>query len=65
MDPIYYEPTEVDLLIADPTKAMTKMGWKLKYNLAILVKEMVASDITLFKKELHIKQSGLWNGAIC
>jgi GDPmannose 4,6-dehydratase len=49
----------VDLLIGDPTKAMTKMGWKPKYDLAALVKEMVASDITLFKKELHIKQSGL------
>lgn len=59
VDPKYYRPTEVDLLIGDPTKAMTKLGWKPKYDLASLVKEMVASDITLFKKELHIKQSGL------
>jgi GDPmannose 4,6-dehydratase len=59
VDPKYYRPTEVDLLIGDPTKAMTKLGWKPKYDLAALVKEMVASDITLFKKELHIKQSGL------
>ena len=54
VDPKYYRPTEVDLLIGDPTKAMTKLGWKPKYDLAALVKEMVASDITLFKKELHI-----------
>ena len=59
VDPKYYRPTEVDLLIGDPAKAMTKLGWKPKYDLAALVKEMVASDITLFKKELHIKQSGL------
>jgi len=59
VDPKYYRPTEVDLLIGDPTKAMTKLGWKPKYDLAALVKEMVASDITLFKKELYIKQSGL------
>ena len=59
VDSKYYRPTEVDLLIGDPTKAMTKLGWKPKYDLAALVKEMVASDITLFKKELHIKQSGL------
>jgi GDPmannose 4,6-dehydratase len=59
VDPKYYRPTEVELLIGDPTKAMTKLGWKPKYDLESLVKEMVASDVTLFKKELHIKQSGL------
>ena len=59
VDPKYYRPTEVDLLIGDPTKAMTQLGWKPKYDLALLVKEMVASDISLFKKELYIKKSGL------
>ncbi len=59
VDPKYYRPTEVDLLIGDSTKAMTQLGWKPKYDLKTLVKEMVASDVTLFKKELHIKQSGL------
>ena len=59
VDPKYYRPTEVDLLIGDPTKAMTKLGWKPKYDLASLVKEMVASDVSLFKKELYTKQSGL------
>ena len=59
IDPKYYRPTEVDLLIGDPTKAMTKLGWKPKYDLATLVKEMVTSDILLFKKELYINKSGL------
>jgi GDPmannose 4,6-dehydratase len=59
VDPKYYRPTEVDLLIGDPTKAMTKLGWKPKYDLAALVKEMVESDVNLFKKELYTKQSGL------
>jgi GDPmannose 4,6-dehydratase len=59
VDPKYYRPTEVDLLIGDPTKAMTKLGWKPKYDLASLVKEMVASDVNLFKKQLYIKQSGI------
>jgi len=57
VDPKYYRPTEVDLLIGDPTKAMTKLGWKPKYNLATLVKEMVASDVNLFKKELLVTQT--------
>ncbi len=55
VDPKYFRPTEVDLLIGDPTKAMTKLGWKPKYNLGELVKEMVASDIKLFKKELTFR----------
>jgi GDPmannose 4,6-dehydratase len=52
VDPKYYRPTEVDLLIGDPKKAMTQLGWKPKYDLAALVKEMVASDVSLFNKEL-------------
>jgi GDPmannose 4,6-dehydratase len=39
-------------LIGDPTKAMTKLGWKPKYNLASLVKEMVVSDVALFKSQV-------------
>jgi GDPmannose 4,6-dehydratase len=58
VDPKYYRPTEVDLLIGDPTKAMTKLGWKPKYDLAALVKEMVASDVGIFKKELLLKENG-------
>jgi GDPmannose 4,6-dehydratase len=53
VDPKYYRPTEVELLIGDPTKAITKLGWKPKYNLASLVKEMVNSDISLFKNQIY------------
>jgi GDPmannose 4,6-dehydratase len=56
VDPKYYRPTEVELLIGDPTKAMTKLGWKPKYDLSALVKEMVGSDIEVFKKELLLKK---------
>lgn len=49
VDPGYYRPTEVDLLIGDASKAREKLGWKPKYDLASLVKEMVCSDMDLFK----------------
>jgi GDPmannose 4,6-dehydratase len=52
VDPKYYRPTEVDLLIGDPTKAKEKLGWTPKYSLKDLVKEMVYSDLTLFSKKL-------------
>lgn len=58
VDPKYYRPTEVDLLIGDPTKAHTKLGWKPKYDLPMLVQEMVASDVELFRKEKLLKESG-------
>ena len=45
VDPEYYRPTEVDLLIGDPTKAKNVLGWKPKYDLRALVKEMIASDL--------------------
>ncbi|MFV8339876.1 GDP-mannose 4,6-dehydratase [Flavobacterium sp. LB3P21] len=48
VDPEYYRPTEVDLLIGDPTKSKTQLGWKPQYDLAALVKEMVASDLKLY-----------------
>lgn len=41
----------MDLLIGDPTKANTKLGWKPKYDLPALIKEMVASDLAIFKKK--------------
>jgi GDPmannose 4,6-dehydratase len=59
VDPKYYRPTEVELLIGDPNKAMKQLGWKPKYDLSGLVKEMVESDIKLFKRDLFVKQSGL------
>ncbi|MCL1671848.1 GDP-mannose 4,6-dehydratase [Elizabethkingia ursingii] len=48
VDPQYYRPTEVDLLIGDPSKSKNKLGWKPKYNLESLVKEMVQSDLQLY-----------------
>lgn len=59
VDPRYYRPTEVELLIGDPTKANTKLGWKPKYTLAEMCAEMVASDLLIYKKQRHVKQSGL------
>ncbi|MEO0000038.1 MAG: hypothetical protein RL766_84 [Bacteroidota bacterium] len=58
VDPKYFRPTEVDLLIGDPTKAMTKLDWQPKYDLPMLVKDMVESDVELFKKEKLLKDSG-------
>lgn len=49
VDPKYFRPTEVELLLGDPSKAMSKLGWKPKYDLSLLVKEMVSSDLSLFK----------------
>jgi GDPmannose 4,6-dehydratase len=48
VDPEYFRPTEVELLIGDPTKAKTQLGWKPKYDLAALVQDMVASDLKIF-----------------
>ncbi|MFZ4770420.1 MAG: GDP-mannose 4,6-dehydratase [Ferruginibacter sp.] len=58
VDKHYFRPTEVELLIGDPTKAKTKLGWKLEYDLSALVKEMVASDVHLMKMQLLLKEHG-------
>ncbi|MFN3445079.1 MAG: GDP-mannose 4,6-dehydratase [Bacteroidia bacterium] len=58
VDPRYFRPTEVDLLIGDPTKAQTKLGWKPKYDLPALVKDMMKGDLKLMKKEKYLKDSG-------
>ncbi|MDU0808596.1 GDP-mannose 4,6-dehydratase [Aquirufa regiilacus] len=50
VDPRYFRPTEVELLIGDPTKAKEQLGWKLQYDLPALVKDMMASDVQLFTK---------------
>lgn len=52
VDPAYFRPTEVELLIGDSTKAKEKLGWKPKYDLAGLVKEMVASDVEKVENNL-------------
>jgi GDPmannose 4,6-dehydratase len=58
VDEKYFRPTEVDLLLGDPTKANTKLGWKPKYDLPALVKDMVQSDLHLMKKDEYLKQGG-------
>jgi GDPmannose 4,6-dehydratase len=51
VDSRYFRPTEVELLIGDPTKSKTKLGWEPRYDLPALVKEMVAGDVDLFRKK--------------
>lgn len=58
VDPKYFRPTEVELLIGDPTKAKTKLGWKPKYDLPALVTDMVLSDLRVMKKEEYLKKGG-------
>ncbi|MDB2658765.1 GDP-mannose 4,6-dehydratase [Flavobacteriaceae bacterium] len=58
VDPSYFRPTEVDLLIGDSTKAKTKLGWQLEYDLPDLVKDMMNSDIDLMKKDKYLKEGG-------
>jgi len=58
IDKKYFRPTEVDLLIGDPTKCRKKLKWKPKYNLEMLVNEMVDSDLALFKRDEYLKQGG-------
>ncbi len=58
VDPRYYRPTEVDLLIGDATKAKQKLGWEPKYTLAEMVSEMVASDLKLFEQNKFLKDNG-------
>lgn len=58
VDPRYYRPTEVDLLIGDPAKAQEKLGWKPKYSLTELIKEMVSCDIRIFERAQFLKESG-------
>jgi GDPmannose 4,6-dehydratase len=58
IDPNYFRPTEVELLIGDPTKAKAKLGWEPKYDLNSLIKEMVESDLELFKRDHYLKEGG-------
>ena len=58
IDPKYFRPTEVDLLIGDPTKAKTKLGWVPEHDLSSLVKDMMKSDINLMKKDQYLKEGG-------
>lgn len=58
VDPAYFRPTEVDLLLGDPTKAMTKLGWKPQYQLPDIVTDMMQSDIKLMKKDTYLRSGG-------
>ncbi|WP_372776224.1 GDP-mannose 4,6-dehydratase [Mangrovibacterium sp.] len=58
VDPMYFRPTEVDLLIGDPTKAMTKLNWKPEYDLAGLVADMMQSDVKLMQKDAYLIKGG-------
>ena len=58
VDPKYFRPTEVDLLIGDATKARTKLGWTPKYKLQDLVTDMMQSDIKVMQKETYLKEGG-------
>jgi len=58
VDEKYFRPTEVDLLLGDPTKANTKLGWKPKYDLPALVQDMIQSDLHLMKKDEYLKLGG-------
>jgi GDPmannose 4,6-dehydratase len=58
VDPNYFRPTEVDLLIGDPTKAKEKLGWKCQYDLQDLVRDMMQSDLKLMEKQQYLKGGG-------
>ncbi|MEM9836736.1 MAG: GDP-mannose 4,6-dehydratase [Bacteroidota bacterium] len=58
VDPRYFRPTEVELLLGDPTKAKTKLGWEPAYDLASMCAEMVRADIEIFRREQLLKEAG-------
>ena len=58
VDPKYFRPTEVDLLLGDPTKAETKLGWKREYKLEELVNDMMKSDLKLMTKDVYLQEGG-------
>ena len=58
IDPNYFRPTEVDLLVGDSSKAQKKLGWKPEYNLNDIVKDMMDYDLQLMKKDKYLKNGG-------
>jgi GDPmannose 4,6-dehydratase len=58
VDPLYFRPTEVDLLIGDPSKAKQKLGWEPKYDLNALVNDMMKGDLKLMKREKYLQDGG-------
>ena len=59
VDPQYFRPTEVELLIGDATKARTRLGWEPEYSLAALIEDMMKNDIKLMKKESYLKEGAI------
>ena len=60
IDPSYFRPTEVDLLIGDPTKAKEKLGWVAEHDLVSLVKDMMQSDVKLMQKQKYLEKGGYY-----
>lgn len=58
IDPRYFRPTEVDLLLGDPTKSKTILGWKPNYDVKELITEMVDADVALMQREQHLAKGG-------
>jgi GDPmannose 4,6-dehydratase len=58
IDPRYFRPTEVDLLLGDPAKSKKVLGWKPKYDVKALLREMVDADLELMRGESVLKQGG-------
>ena len=58
VDPSYFRPTEVDLLIGDPSKAKDKLGWVPEHDLVSLVKDMMQGDVALMKKDVDLLKAG-------
>lgn len=58
VDPEYYRPTEVDILVGDASKANKKLDWKPKYSLSNIVEDMIESDLKIMKKDLFLKDAG-------
>ena len=58
VDPRYFRPTEVDLLLGDPSKAEKKLGWEREYKLEELINDMMASDLKLMKKDVYLQEGG-------
>lgn len=58
VDPKYFRPTEVELLIGDPTKSKTKLNWEPKYDLKALVNDMMSNDLELFKRDKYLQKGG-------
>ena len=58
VDPNYYRPTEVEMLVGDSTKAKVKLGWEPKYDVQSMCSEMVKHDLEIFKRAQVLKEAG-------